>query len=129
MAPKTKEQIEQAKAKAQAKVHALPPEQAIAPPAPAPVKEQGICINCKHLVTGSWRGPTCSQPASPEYKKRVRDEDTCELFSSKRSNPVTVSATSVFVTEADASTEGQYDPTPLSELLARETEAPQDARE
>jgi len=45
-------------------------------------KQIGICINCSKLVTG-WQGPICGAPNSEWYQKRVRDDNTCNLFQVK----------------------------------------------
>ena len=92
----------------------LPHEQAVA----VPSREQGSCIQCHHMLTGSWRGPTCLNKQSPKYSQRVKDAGTCDFFSGKGSRaPEPVLA------------EGLYDPEPrtdLQELLDRETEARDD---
>ena len=82
------------------------------------VREQGTCIECRHMLTGSWRGPTCLNKQSPKYSQRVKDAGTCDFFTSRGSRaPEPVLA------------EGLYDPEPrtdLQELLDRETEARDD---
>lgn len=83
----------------------------------------GTCLQCAYLSTGTWRGPTCVNRASPEFKKRVRDEDTCDEFTPKGYH---VARSAAPAQEPDVTTEGQYDPTPLQELLDRETEAAKD---
>lgn len=116
------------KKKKQEVVEEIPVGQVQVEPANAPpAVEQGKCIQCRFLLTGSWRGPTCTQPASPNHKQRVRDEDTCDMFQPKHSQH-SARLSEPTPVGPDVTTEGQYDPDPasLTELLARETEAPQD---
>ena len=81
--------------------------------------EQGTCVECRHMLTGSWRGPTCLNKQSPKYSQRVKDAGTCDFFGGKGSR----------APEPVIATEGLYDPEPrtdLQELLDRETEARDD---
>jgi hypothetical protein len=118
MAAKKKQEVEP-----KASVEVIQPE----PVAVSPVAEVGACIDCRFIVTGTWRGPTCSNPDSPKFKQRVPDAGSCEKFSPrKRQTAPSLEAHVNVHVSVDSTDEGQYDPTPLAELLARETEAGQD---
>ena len=84
--------------------------------------EDHVCIRCRFIRTGDWRGPTCMNPASSFYRKHMSDYGTCAEFSLK-GKPLVV------VPEA----EGLYDPEPgtrnlpvdkdtsLEDMLEKET--------
>jgi len=71
--------------------------------APQVAEEDRICIKCKFLKTGDWRGPTCMNPASSFYRKHMADYGTCSEFSPKGRPPVVA-----------AKDEGLYDPEPIT---------------
>lgn len=136
MATKTEAQKEQARLrKEQAMEKAHTKAARVAPKAPPPaelIAESGVCINCRYLAVGTWRGPTCSNSASKFHKQRMPDQGSCDKFSNKHSRqtvPAVVSKPVGEFTNAPTEDEGLYDPTPLNELLARETEGPDNGSE
>jgi hypothetical protein len=44
-----------------------------------------ICWNCKWYAAGPaiYSGPHCENPASPMYRKRMRETQSCEAFEAK----------------------------------------------
>lgn len=90
----------------------LPPSYVV----PENIDAKQVCLYCRAVSLGTWRGPFCTNRQSPKYHQRVRDEGTCDKFiapgSPARAEPV------------DA--EGLYTPevNPLQAMLDRETEAP-----
>lgn len=85
----------------------------------------GTCIQCRWLETGTWFGPRCTNPASPEYHTHRADAGTCAEFSPKIRQPISQPLPEV--------EDGLYDPEPaksdLAALLDRETESPEAAED
>lgn len=48
----------------------------------AKVAVEPICLNCRFYSQGDL-GPTCVNPESEYNGQRMREEDTCEVFTAK----------------------------------------------
>ena len=44
-----------------------------------------MCLRCHFMNNSTWRGPYCTNKLSPDYKRRVADDHSCDQFVLKAS--------------------------------------------